>query len=45
MSHFAQSAGLAYDLNDVPNFAAKLAQAGLDPTSYMRPLPRLSAER
>jgi TolB-like protein/DNA-binding winged helix-turn-helix (wHTH) protein len=45
ISHFAQSAGLAYALNDVPNFAAKLEQAGLDPTTYMQPLPRLSAQR
>jgi TolB-like protein/DNA-binding winged helix-turn-helix (wHTH) protein len=45
MQLFAQSAGLAFDLNDAPNFAAKLGEAGLDPATYMRPLPRLSMAR
>jgi TolB-like protein/DNA-binding winged helix-turn-helix (wHTH) protein len=38
-----QAAGLSFDLADAPNFAAKLEQAGVDPTTYLRPLPRLSA--
>jgi hypothetical protein len=45
LSMLSQWAGLAFDLDDAPNFAAKLGQAGLDPTTYMRPLPRLSAAR
>jgi hypothetical protein len=44
MSLLLQS-GLVFDLGDTPNFAAKLGQAGLDPTTYMQPLPRLSAGR
>jgi tetratricopeptide (TPR) repeat protein len=36
------TSGLVLDLADTPNFAAKLEQAGLDPATYMRPLPRLS---
>ena len=31
---------LFFDFADVPNFAARLAEAGVDPSSF-RPMPRL----
>jgi tetratricopeptide (TPR) repeat protein len=37
--------GLSFDLADTPNFSAKLEQAGLNPTTYLKPLPRLSTLR
>jgi TolB-like protein/DNA-binding winged helix-turn-helix (wHTH) protein len=38
-----QAAGFSFDLADAPTFAAQLEQAGLDPATYLPPLPRLSA--
>lgn len=41
MTLITRSAGLAFDLDDAPNFAAKLDQAGIDRSAFTR-LPRLS---